>query len=344
MIRRNLLLILSAAALAFALPAAAQQGKYRAEYRLSTVVGTAFPWGKGGEIWANLVRERTSGRINIKMYPGVSLVAGDQTREFTAIRQGVIDLAIGSTINWSPQVKELNIFSLPFLMPDYAAIDALTQGEVGKDIFRILEKNGVVPLAWGENGYREVTNSKHPIRTPEDMKGLKFRVVGSPIFNETFTALGANPTQMSWADAQPALASGAVDGQENPLTIFTAAKLHTVGQKNVTLWGYVADPLIFVANKEVWESWTPADRKIVKEAAVESGRQVIQMARKGLIAPDLSSISEVETLGVNVVKLSPGEREAFVKATRKTYQKWSKTIGQDLVNKAEKAVAARKKT
>ena len=344
MMRRNVLLIFAAAALAFALPAAAQQGKYQAEYRLSTVVGTAFPWGKGGEIWANLVRERTSGRINIKMYPGVSLVAGDQTREFTAIRQGVIDLAIGSTINWSPQVKELNIFSLPFLMPDYAAIDALTQGDVGRDIFRILEKNGVVPLAWGENGYREVSNSKRPIRTPEDMKGLKFRVVGSPIFNETFTALGANPTQMSWADAQPALASGAVDGQENPLTIFTAAKLHTVGQKNVTLWGYVADPLIFVANKEVWESWTPADRKIVKEAAVEAGRQVIQMARKGLVAPDLSTISEVEKLGVNVVKLSAGEREAFVKATRKVYQKWSKTIGQDLVNKAEKAAGARKKT
>jgi tripartite ATP-independent transporter DctP family solute receptor len=341
--RKNLLLMLSAAAMAFALPAAAQQDKYQVEYRLSTVVGTAFPWGKGGEIWANLVRERTNGKINIKLYPGVSLVAGDQTREFTAIRQGVIDLAIGSTINWSPQVKELNLFSLPFLMPDYAAIDALTQGEVGKDIFRILEKNGVVPLAWGENGYREVTNSKRPIRTPADMKGLKFRVVGSPIFNETFTALGANPTQMSWADAQPALASGAVDGQENPLTIFSAAKLHTVGQKNVTLWGYVADPLIFVVNKEVWESWTPAERKIVKEAAVEAGQQVIQMARKGLIAPDLSTISDVEKLGVNVVKLSANEREAFMKATRTVYQKWSKSIGQDLVTKAEKAVAARKK-
>ena len=87
---------------------------YKAEYRMSTVVCTAFPWGKGGEIWANLVRERTQGRINIKMYPGVSLINGDQTREFTAIRQGVIDLAIGSSINWSPQVKELNLFSLPF--------------------------------------------------------------------------------------------------------------------------------------------------------------------------------------------------------------------------------------
>jgi len=288
------------------------------------------------------VCERNKGKINIKMYPGTTLVAGDQTREFTAIRQGVIDLAIGSTINWSPQVKELNLFSLPFLMPDYAAIDALTQGEVGKDIFKLLEKNGVVPLAWGENGYREVTNSKRPIRSPADLKGLKLRVVGSPIFNETFTALGANPTQMSWADAQPALASGAVDGQENPLTIFTAAKMHTLGQKNVTLWGYVADPLIFVVNKEVWASWTPEDQKIVRAAAVEAGKQVIELARKGLVAPDLSMISTVEGLGVNVVKLTPEERAAFVKATEKVYKKWSKTIGQDLVTKAEKAIAARK--
>src|SRR5262245_57175774 len=121
------------AAAAIALAPAAAQTKYATEYRLSTVVGTAFPWGKGGELWGNLVRERTNGRINIKMYPGVSLVAGDQTREFTAIRQGVIDLAIGSTINWSPQVKQLNLFSLPFLMPDYEAMDALTQGEVGKE-------------------------------------------------------------------------------------------------------------------------------------------------------------------------------------------------------------------
>ena len=341
MLRRTLLMSLSAVALAAALPAAAQT-KYAPEYRLSTVVGTAFPWGKGGEIWGNLVRERTQGRINIKLYPGVSLVAGDQTREFTAIRQGVIVLAIGSTINWSPQVKELNLFSLPFLMPDYAAIDALTQGEVGKDFFKILEKNGVVPLAWGENGYREVTNSKHPIRSPDDMKGLKFRVVGSPIFNETFTALGANPTQMSWADAQPAFASGAVDGQENPMSIFTAAKLHTVNQKYVTLWGYVADPLIFVVNKEVWESWTPADREIVRQAAIDAGKQQIGIARAGLVAPDLSTIKTVQGLGVNVATLTPQERDAFVTATRRVYAQWKATIGADLVSKAEGAIAARK--
>ncbi|GAB1383425.1 DctP family TRAP transporter solute-binding subunit [Burkholderiales bacterium] len=272
----------------------------------------------------------------------MSLIQGDQTREFSALRQGVIDMAIGSTINWSPQVKQLNLFSLPFLMPDYAAIDALTQGEVGKEMFKILDKAGVVPLAWGENGYRELTNSKHPVRAPADLKGLKIRVVGSPLFLDTFTALGANPTQMTWADAQPAFASGAVDGQENPMSIFTAAKLHNVGQKNVTMWGYVADPLVFVVNKDIWNSWTPADREAVRQAAIEAGKEEIAIARKGLAEPGQPLLKDIAALGVNIVQLTPAEREAFVKATRPVYTKWKGQIGADLVNMAEKAIAARK--
>ncbi|MDR7376475.1 tripartite ATP-independent transporter DctP family solute receptor [Rhodoferax ferrireducens] len=316
---------------------------YKPEYKMSLVLGTAFPWGKGGEIWANMVRERTQGRINIKLYPGVSLIQGDQTREFSALRQGVIDMAIGSTINWSPQVKELNLFSLPFLMPDYAAIDSLTQGQVGKDIFKIIDKAGVQPLAFGENGYREISNSKLAIHKPADLKGLKIRVVGSPLFQDTFTALGANPTQMSWADAQPALATGAVDGQENPISIYTAAKLQNVAQKHVTMWGYVADPLVFVVNKDIWASWTEADRAIVKQAALDAARDQIAIARKGLVEADQPLLKDLGALGVTVTKLSPEERAAFVAATRPVYDKWKKTIGADLVATAEKSIAARKK-
>ncbi|MDH6186311.1 DctP family TRAP transporter solute-binding subunit [Polaromonas sp. CG_23.6] len=340
--RKNFLgLALAATALAFSVAAPAQTA-YKSEYKMSLVLGPAYPWGKGGEIWANLVKERTQGRINIKLYPGVSLLQGDQTREFSAIRQGVIDLAVGSTINWSPQVKELNLFSLPFLMPDYAAMDALTQGEVGKEIFKIIDKAGVMPLAWGENGYREISNSKLAIKKPEDLKGLKIRVVGSPLFLDTFTALGANPTQMSWADAQPALATSAVDGQENPIAIYTAAKLHTMAQKYVTMWGYVADPLIFVVNKDIWASWTPADQAIVKQAAVDAGKQEIAIARKGLVEADKPLLKDIAANGVTVTQLSPSEREAFVMATRPVYDKWKNQIGANLVNTAEKSIAARK--
>ena len=114
MLRRT---FIAAAVAATLLAPAAQAQTYRAEYRLSTTLGPAFPWGQAGERWIELVKEKTQGRINIKLYSGNSLVGGEQTREFTAIRQGVIDMSIGSTINWSPQIKELNLFSLPFLMP-----------------------------------------------------------------------------------------------------------------------------------------------------------------------------------------------------------------------------------
>jgi len=338
-----LLAVLVAMAFIFSVPLSASAADYKAEYKLSTVVGKPFPWGIAGDRWAELVKEKTKGRINIKVYPGTSLVGGDQTKEFTAIRQGAIDMSIGSTINWSPQVKELNLFSMPFLMPDYKAIDALTQGEVGKDLFKILASKDVVPLAWGENGFRELTNSKRPIRSPGDLKGLKIRVVGSPLFLDTFSALGANPTQMSWADAVPALSSGAVDGQENPFTIFTVAKLDTAAnQKNMTLWGYVADPLIFVVSESVWKSWKPEDQKAVREAAQQAGRENIVASRKGLVPPDDSTIKEVEAKGVNIVRLTNAEKAVFKKATKEVYDKWAKQIGPELVKKAEGSIAKRK--
>jgi tripartite ATP-independent transporter DctP family solute receptor len=336
-------LFVAAVALAWLTPSPVIAADYKAEYKLSTVLAKPMPWGIAGERWAELINQKTNGRIKVKQYPGTSLVGGDQTKEYTAIRQGAIDMAIGSTINWSPQVKELNIFAMPFLMPDYKAIDALTQGDVGKEIFKILESKDTIPLAWGENGFRELSNSKHPIRTPEDLKGLKIRVVGSPLFLDTFAALGANPTQMSWADAVPALSSGAVDGQENPLTVYTVAKLSTAAnQKYLTIWGYVADPLIFVVNKEVWKSWSPEDQKAVREAALQAAKENIVAARKGLVPPNDTMIKEIQAAGVNVASLTPKEKEAFKKATRSVYDKWAKQIGPELVKKAEQAVAKRK--
>jgi tripartite ATP-independent transporter DctP family solute receptor len=336
------LLVLAMVA-AVSAPKALQAAGYKPEYKLSTVFGKPFPWGIAGERWAELVKEKTNGRINMKCYPGTSLVGGDQTKEYTAIREGAIDMAIGSTINWSSQVKELNIFSLPFLVPDYKAVDALTGGEVGRKIFKILESQDIVPLAWGENGFRELSNSKKEIRKPEDLKGLKIRVVGSPLLLETFGALGANPTVMSWMDAVPALSSDVVDGQENPVSIFTQAKLYSAaGQINLTLWGYVAEPLIFVVSQDVWRSWTPEDRKIVRDAAVQAGQENIAVARKGLVPPDDSLIKAVEGLGVRVVKLTKAEKAEFRKATKPIYAKWAGQIGTDLVKKAEEAVAQRK--
>jgi TRAP-type C4-dicarboxylate transport system substrate-binding protein len=125
------------------------------------------------------------------------------------------------------------------------------------------------------------------------------------------------------------------------VSIFTAAKLHTVGQKNVTMWGYMIDPLVFVANKEIWNSWTAQDREIVRQAAVDAGKQEIALARAGLVEAGRPLLKEIEGLGVKVTQLTPAERAQFVSATRSVVAKWKGQIGAPLVEKAEKALAGK---
>lgn len=333
-LKQQLSALAAAACLSLSASGFAQETR---EFSVSTVLGDAFPWGQAASKWAELVEERSDGRMKLKVYPNAQLVSGDQTREFSAMRSGIIDMAVASTINWSPQVPELNLFSLPFLMPDEAAIDALTQGEAGADIFDAIERRGVVPLAWGENGFRELSNSRNPITTPADMKGLKVRVVGSPLFLDTFNTLGANPTQMSWADAQPALTTGAVDGQENPLSVFDVARIDQVGQQYLTLWRYMADPLVFGVNQRVWRSLSEEEQTILRETAVEAGAWEIAKSRAELA----ETLERIKERGVEVNSLTPEQHQAFVDATQSVYEKWVPRIGAELLEKAQTAIEAR---
>jgi TRAP-type transport system periplasmic protein len=161
--------ILQGAVATLAVPrfAFAQTG-YKAEYKMSTVVSPAFAWGKGGEIFATLVRERTNGRINIKQYPGASLVQGQQDREFSAMRQGIIDVLCGAPINWSGTVRDFGMFTLPFLLPDHKAYDAVINSEfMTKDYFDLVRRAGAEPLAVGETGYRQLSNAKRALVKPD---------------------------------------------------------------------------------------------------------------------------------------------------------------------------------
>lgn len=334
MLKRRSLLAAAAATLLFS---AVTQADYKDEYTVSTVLPSAFPWGQAADKWVELVKERSDGRINMKIYSNSQLVSGDQTKEFSAMRSGLIDMSVGSTINWSPQVPELNLFSLPFLMPDYAAIDAITQGEAGEAVFAAIKKRGVTPLAWGENGFRELSNSKLTIDEPSDLDGLKIRVVGSPLFQDTFTALGANPTQMSWADAKPALTTGAVDGQENPLSVFDVARIDQVGQEYLTRWHYMADPLVFAVSNSIWDQFSEEDQALLKKAAIDAGQWEIEKSRSEIDA----TLAAIKERGVEVTELTNEQREAFKSATQSVYEKWTPRIGEDLVKQAQEAVANR---
>ena len=312
------------------------QQAYRPEYKMSTVVPPAFAWGKGGEIFGNLVRERTNGRINIKQYPGASLVQGQQDREFAAMRQGIIDVLCGAPINWSGTVRDCASFALPFLIPDHKAYDVLVNSEpVQKDYFDIIRKAGAEPLAIGETGYRQLSNSKRAVKKPDDLKGLKIRVVASPMYQEIMTGMGANPTAMSWADAQPAMASGAVDGQENPMELFLAGKIHTLGQKFVTKWNYSNDILLFAIANPIWQSWSAQDQKIVRDAAQDAAAANIKLVRD-IYSKDVELVRGV---GVDVTVPTPAEMQEWQIACRRPYARWKAQINPTLIGKFEEVIA-----
>ncbi len=315
------------------------QTQYKAEYKMSVVGNRPIPFADGAFKWAELITERSGGRINVKTYPGSQLVGGDQTREMLAMRQGVIDFCVYSTINISPQVKEASLFQLPFLLPNHRAFDALLASDVGRDFFKVLEARDIVPLAWGENGFREISNSKRAIRTPADLRGLKIRFAAGNIFKDIYEGLGANPVQMSFADLQPALSTGAVDGQENPVNLFLAFRMDTLAQKHLSVWNYVNDPLVFAAGKQVMAQFNAADQELVRACAQEAGLYEIGVTRRGLgDNNDRSAFEELTKRGVETTVLTEAEKRAFAAATRPVFDKWAGTIGQDLVRRAEAVI------
>jgi tripartite ATP-independent transporter DctP family solute receptor len=316
-------------------PAAAD---YKPEFSLSLVINQESVWGRAAGRFADVLRHRTQGRIKIKNYFDGQLFKGKQTTEFQLLQQGVADFAMGSTINWSGQVKELNVFALPFLFPNYPTVDAVQAGEPGKRLFKLIEQKGVVPIAWGENGFRELTNAKRPIRRPEDLQGLRIRVVGIPIFVDTFRALGANPVTMDWnTQALAAFREGTVDGQENPIGLIIPYKIWE-NHKYITLWHYAIDPLVLAVSAKTWASLTPEDRALVRKVGEEVMALQKKEVREGLEGP-LNVLDTLQKIyGMEGTQLWPSDVKAFRDKTRLVHTKWAEEIGADLVRSTENII------
>ena len=334
--------------MALLIPCQSQAGNFKKEYKMQINVNPQFYWGMGAQKFVDLVKERTNGQINIKPYWGSQLLKGAQLKSAQLVANGVIDMAMESTINISPVIKEANIFSLPFFINNFENLDKLEYGETGKAIFKAMEAKGLVGLAWAENGFRQVTNSKRAIRTPADVKGLRLRVVGSPIFIDTFRQLGADPVNMNWGDAVTAFGQGVVDGQENPVGVLVPVKIWTY-HKYATFWNYLVDPVVFYWNKKQWNTFPPDIQKILKESAEEAAIYEKALCRAGLDGQksiDLlknrfdftmevpEPVKFMESKGMTVTFLSDDERNAFIKATKPLYEKWIPKIGEGLYKKA----------
>ena len=323
-------------------------GDYKKEYKLQVNVGPSFYWGIGATKFADLVREKTKGQVNIKPYFGSALLKGAQLKSAQMVAKGVIDCAYESTINISPVIPEANVFHLPFFINTFENLDKMKAGQSGRAVFAAMEKVGLKPLAWAENGFRQVTNSQRPIEKPEDLKGLRIRVVGNPLFMETFRQLGADPVNMNWGDAQTAFQQGVVDGQENPVGVLIPVQIWQY-HKYVSLWNYLVDPLVIYWNQRQWKAFPPAIQTAILEAARESGRFEIALCRAGLdggqsirvLKEEFGYTMEVPdpvqymaSKGMTVSQLTADQVKAFAAATAPVMEKWTKQIGADLVRMA----------
>lgn len=320
----------------------------KAEYTLTLNTGPDYGWGMGAQKWSDLIKEKTAGKINLKPYFGSQLLAGKQMNWFQAVAEGSIDFAVESTINSSSVVKSHNLFSLPFFINTYENLDKIEYGETGKKMFAEMEKMQVKALAWGENGFRQLTNDLRSVRTPEDMKGLRLRVCPAPIYDDIFKQLGAVPVNMNWGDAVIGFQQGAVDGQENPYGVLLPVKIWEYHQY-ITNWNYSVDPLLFAVNKKVWDSFPEEIQVVIKEAAEEAALWEKALVRRGLdgdisinILKDkfgetpviLDQIAYVKTNGMEVVELTNSELNAFKEATKPVLDRWIPEVGLDFVDSA----------
>ena len=303
--------------------------------RLSHITSPGSSWDKGAHKFAELVRERSNGRLTVKVYAGAQLAQHNQKTELQQLCAGGIEMTLHSPIILALFLdKRFDAFSLPWLFPDHGTANRVCDGEFGTQALAWLEEHGVHGIAYGVNGFRQLTNSVRPVRSPADLKGMKIRVAGTDLFRAIFAAFGANPTTMNFGEVFTALQQGTISAQENPLSIIHSSKLHEV-QKHLTLWNYAYDPLILTFNTSVWRKLSAADQELITRC----GKEAMAYQREVVAQEDGDLVAELQAHGMEVLELTAAEREAFKTACRSVYDEFTPKIGADIVAHVQAEVA-----
>ena len=260
-----------------------------------------------GEKMSELLKAKTNGALDIKIFADSSL--GAFQAAISGVRGGTIDMAVSGSANFSGLLPLLGIFDIPFMFKDSEHAYRVLDGKIGQDMLDKLGEFGMKGLAFWDNGWRELTNSKHPVRTPADVKGLKVRTTGSPAHIEAFKLLGANPVPMPLAELYTALEMKTVDSQEHPLGVLWSAKLYEV-QKHLSLTNHAYSALILVMNKAKFDALPPAQQK----ALVDAAREAAQVQRKLNNDNMAKVIADVKKAGMQVVEQV--DPQPFVEATK----------------------------
>lgn len=279
------------------------------------------------------LERESGGKIKVEVY--TDGVLGDDRRTLEGLQLGSIQGTTAATGAISSFNQQIGVFDLPFLFKDSKSAYKLLDGPIGDEMLAGLSKSGFVGLAYWENGWRHLSNSKKEVTTLADLSGLKIRTLESPIHVDSWKALGANPTPMSMSQLYTALEQKVVDGQENPLGNIVTNKLDEV-QKFITLTGHVYAASPFMVSKVFWDTLNEQEKGWVKKAALEAR----DYQRTLNAQEDVNSAKVLKEKGIKISELQAGEKEKFQAAVKPIYDKYSATYGAELVKKVVEAASA----
>ena len=259
--------------------------------------------------------------MKVAVYP--SALLGNDRELAEGLQLGTVDAAIVATATVSGFCPEIQLFDLPFLFKNSEHVYEVLDGEIGeqlKDIFH--EQSGIVALSFPENGWRQVTNSKHAVTKASDMEGLKIRVMEIPCHLDYWKSLGCDPTPMAWTEVYTALQQGTVDGQENPVQTIYTQKIYEV-QKYMSMTNHVYCPAVIMLSDKVWNSLTDEQKQICEEAAAEA----TEYERQFVADLEAKAIEELPSLGVQLVTADQVDVESFRTAAAAVNEKYAKELG-----------------
>lgn len=283
------------------------------------------PQVTGMEKFAELVKEKSGGKIEVKLFPGGTL--GGDVQTVSALQGGVIEMTVLNAGILASNVKEFGAVDLPFLFDSGEEADKVMDGPFGTGLMERLPDTGLVGLAYWELGFRNLTNNRHPVTKLEDIKGLKIRTIQSPIPVELFNALGANAVPLPYTELYTALETGTVDGQENPSANIINAKFYEV-QKYMTLTRHQYNPQIVLVSKKFWDGLNDEEKTVLQHAAAEAR----DFQRKVSREQDAAALEEIRKTGMEVSELSPEETQKLRDAVKPMIEKFSADIGQETVD------------
>ncbi|WP_224780639.1 DctP family TRAP transporter solute-binding subunit [Leucobacter sp. Psy1] len=291
---------------------------------MTITVSETSTWWAGAEKFAELLDEKSDGRMTVNLFANEQLSGGDPAAGVEMLANGDKAFSYNSPIIYSGIDSRFSAITAPFLYADYEEADAAIADGGAEAYMGLTEDMGIKMLGFGESGFRQITNSKKEITEPGDIPGLKVRVAGSDLFLDIYQELGADPVSMNFAEVFTSLQNGTIDGQENPFDVIYSNGLMEV-QDYLTVWNYVYDPLILGMNLEMYEALSDEDQAIVDEAAAEANEYQINLSREN----EATQLAEMEE-EMTVTTLDADQLQAFREAMQPVYDsyesKWTAEI------------------